>query len=160
MKSALANAPFRIGFVRPGYDADLVVWDRHPLQVGAHPLEVYIDGKSVTRASDSLWKTSESLSYTREAPISRPDDVRETTCRSGQSDIIIRGLKISFVGVDGLRTEEPETGNMTVVVRAGRVVCVGGNKCDDVARRAVDDNVPSMDLPRNSYMLPVSQHYP
>ncbi|KAI4863459.1 composite domain of metallo-dependent hydrolase [Hypoxylon rubiginosum] len=144
----------RIGFVRPGYDGDLVVWDRHPLQVGAHPLEVYIDGKSVTRASDSLWKTSESLSYTREAPISRPSDEPETTCRSGQSNIVIRGLKMSFVGVDGLRIKEPETGNMTVVVRAGRIVCVGGNKCDHVARQAAEDNVPSMDLPKNGYMLP------
>lgn len=137
-----------------------MVWDRHPLQVGAHPLEVYIDGKSVTRASDSLWKTSESLSYTREAPISRPSDEPETTCRSGQSNIVIRGLKMSFVGVDGLRIKEPETGNMTVVVRAGRIVCVGGNKCDHVARQAAEDNVPSMDLPKNGYMLPVSQYCP
>jgi imidazolonepropionase-like amidohydrolase len=27
----------RIGALRGGYDADVVVWDRHPLRVGARP---------------------------------------------------------------------------------------------------------------------------
>lgn len=34
----------RIGFVREGYDADLVVWDSHPLALGATPQQVWIDG--------------------------------------------------------------------------------------------------------------------
>ncbi|KAI2464554.1 composite domain of metallo-dependent hydrolase [Annulohypoxylon bovei var. microspora] len=143
----------RLGFVRPGYDADLVVWDRHLLQVGATPLEVYIDGKSVARASDSLWKTSESPSFVREAPASRPSDAPESACKSGQSDVVVRGLKMSFIGDDGIRSEQPETGNVTVVVREGRIVCVGGSKCDVSARQAAEDSVPSIDL-QNGYMLP------
>ncbi|KAI1764435.1 composite domain of metallo-dependent hydrolase [Hypoxylon sp. FL1150] len=143
----------RIGFVRPGYDADLVVWDRHPLQVGATPLEVYIDGNSVARASDSLWKTSESSLYAKEAPISRSNDQSKTACKSGQSDIVIRGLKTSFVGNDGLRSETPEIGNVTVVVRAGHVVCVGGSKCDNAATQALDDDVPTMVL-KDGHVLP------
>lgn len=35
---------FRIGYCRPSYDADLVVWDDHPLAVAATPLQVFIDG--------------------------------------------------------------------------------------------------------------------
>ena len=34
----------RLGQARPGYDADLVLWDRNPLRVGAGPREVIIDG--------------------------------------------------------------------------------------------------------------------
>lgn len=34
----------RIGFVREGYDADLVVWDSHPLALGTTPQQVWIDG--------------------------------------------------------------------------------------------------------------------
>lgn len=34
----------RIGFLKPGYDADLVIWDSHPLQIGATPKQVFIDG--------------------------------------------------------------------------------------------------------------------
>ncbi|OTA99804.1 hypothetical protein M426DRAFT_268823 [Hypoxylon sp. CI-4A] len=143
----------RIGFVRPGYDADLVVWDRHPLQVGATPLEVYIDGSSVTRASDSLWKASESETYATEAPISRPSEVPESTCTSGQSDIVIRGLQSSFVGGDGLRSKQPEEGNLTAVVRDGRIVCLSESKCDDLAKQAVKDSVSSIDL-QEGHMLP------
>ncbi|KAJ7510331.1 hypothetical protein B0H11DRAFT_1958549 [Mycena galericulata] len=34
----------RIGFVKSGYDADIVVWDSHPLALGATPSQVFIDG--------------------------------------------------------------------------------------------------------------------
>ncbi|KAJ6553541.1 composite domain of metallo-dependent hydrolase [Mycena vulgaris] len=34
----------RVGFVKPGQDADLVVWDSHPLALGATPAQVFIDG--------------------------------------------------------------------------------------------------------------------
>ncbi|KAI2621537.1 composite domain of metallo-dependent hydrolase [Hypomontagnella submonticulosa] len=143
----------RLGFVRPGYDGDLVIWNRHPLQVGATPLEVFIDGNSVARASDSLWKVSESRSYANEAPASRPNDVLDSTCKPGQSDIVVRGLSMSFISDDGQRSEQPQSGNLTVVVRAGRVVCVGETKCDDMAGKAVEDNVPTVDL-RDGHMLP------
>ncbi|KAI0852767.1 hypothetical protein F5Y00DRAFT_272417 [Daldinia vernicosa] len=143
----------RLGFVRPGYDGDLVVWNRHPLQVGATPLEVYIGGNSVVRASDSLWKASESKPDLKEAPISRPSDTPETACIPGQSDIIIRGSRTSFISDDGLRNERPETGNLTIVVRAGRVVCVGEGKCDTAARQAMEDQVPLVDV-RDGHILP------
>ncbi|KAI0930402.1 hypothetical protein AcV5_007126 [Taiwanofungus camphoratus] len=34
----------RIGYVKEGWDADLVVWDSHPLALGATPRQVFIDG--------------------------------------------------------------------------------------------------------------------
>ncbi|KAJ4486448.1 carbohydrate esterase family 9 protein [Lentinula lateritia] len=34
----------RIGFIRKGYDADVVLWDSHPLAIGATPKQVFIDG--------------------------------------------------------------------------------------------------------------------
>ncbi|EMD37373.1 hypothetical protein CERSUDRAFT_114046 [Gelatoporia subvermispora B] len=34
----------RIGYVKEGWDADLVVWDSHPLALGATPKQVFIDG--------------------------------------------------------------------------------------------------------------------
>ncbi|KZS92638.1 carbohydrate esterase family 9 protein [Sistotremastrum niveocremeum HHB9708] len=34
----------RVGYIREGYDADLVVWDSHPLALGATPKQVFIDG--------------------------------------------------------------------------------------------------------------------
>ncbi|RKU43925.1 hypothetical protein DL546_000883 [Coniochaeta pulveracea] len=43
----------RIGYLRPGYDADLVIWDDHPLQIGATPSQVFVDGLPVLRAISS-----------------------------------------------------------------------------------------------------------
>ncbi|KAG8880724.1 hypothetical protein FRB98_004765 [Tulasnella sp. 332] len=34
----------RLGLVQPGYDADVVLWDSHPLALGATPKQVFIDG--------------------------------------------------------------------------------------------------------------------
>ncbi|TKY87991.1 hypothetical protein EX895_003087 [Sporisorium graminicola] len=34
----------RLGYIRQGYDADVVVWNTHPLRIGATPVEVVIDG--------------------------------------------------------------------------------------------------------------------
>ncbi|KAK6957921.1 hypothetical protein Daesc_000711 [Daldinia eschscholtzii] len=143
----------RLGFVKPGYDGDLVVWNRHPLQVGATPLEVFIDGNSVVRASDNLWRASESTSDLGKAPASRPSDTPESACIPGQSDIVIRGSRTSFIGEDGLRIEHPETGNITIVVRGGRVICAGESKCDAVVGQAIEDQIPSIEV-RDGYILP------
>ncbi|KAG8906655.1 hypothetical protein FRC01_007930, partial [Tulasnella sp. 417] len=40
----VAGFGHRLGYVQPGYDADIVVWDSHPLSLGATPQQVYIDG--------------------------------------------------------------------------------------------------------------------
>ncbi|KAJ6577348.1 carbohydrate esterase family 9 protein [Mycena capillaripes] len=42
--SEVLGLDHRIGFVKPGYDADIVVWDSHPLAIGATPSQVFIDG--------------------------------------------------------------------------------------------------------------------
>ncbi|PFH51544.1 hypothetical protein AMATHDRAFT_175162 [Amanita thiersii Skay4041] len=34
----------RVGYIKRGWDADLVVWDSHPLALGATPSQVFIDG--------------------------------------------------------------------------------------------------------------------
>lgn len=145
---------WRLGFVQPGYDADLVVWDRHPMRVGATPLEVYINGNSVVRASDDLWHKSETTPYSKEAPPSRPSVEGENSCHVGQSDIVIRGIKKSFVGNDGLRGGEIRGDNLTAVIRSGNVVCIGENSCEDATRAAADDSVPFIDT-NYGYVVPV-----
>ena len=39
-----AGLSHRIGYLREGSDADVVLWDTHPLQLGATPINVWIDG--------------------------------------------------------------------------------------------------------------------
>jgi imidazolonepropionase-like amidohydrolase len=42
----LMGQDHRIGYIRENYDADLVIWDKNPLSIGAHPLKVFINGCS------------------------------------------------------------------------------------------------------------------
>lgn len=149
------NSYSRIGFVRPGYDADLVVWDRHPLRVGATPLEVYIDGSRTVRASENLWKSSEAETYIADGPRSRPSGRVVTACKSGQSDLVVRGITKSFVGDDGTRSEEVSGGNLTAVIRDGQVICIGGEKCEEAIHKALDEGVASI-VVENGHIIPVS----
>ncbi|GAA5919344.1 hypothetical protein JCM6882_008442 [Rhodosporidiobolus microsporus] len=40
----VAGLDHRVGFLRPKYDADAVLWTSHPLSLGATPQQVWIDG--------------------------------------------------------------------------------------------------------------------
>lgn len=39
-----AGLSHRIGILEEGFDADVVLWDSHPLQLGATPRKVWVDG--------------------------------------------------------------------------------------------------------------------
>ncbi|KAF8065373.1 hypothetical protein FPV67DRAFT_1628755 [Lyophyllum atratum] len=39
-----AGIGHRVGTIAVGYDADIAIWDSHPLTLGATPVQVYIDG--------------------------------------------------------------------------------------------------------------------
>ncbi|KAH8102297.1 carbohydrate esterase family 9 protein [Cristinia sonorae] len=42
--ASIMGMDHRVGYVKEGWDADLVIWDSHPLALGATPKQVYIDG--------------------------------------------------------------------------------------------------------------------
>lgn len=124
------------------------------MRVGASPLEVYINGKSVVRASDALWSKSGDVLYRKEAPSSRSSEPFESSCKIGQSDVVIRGIVKSFVGSDGLRGDEVNGSNLTAVIRSGRVACIGGAICEASAQLAAADGVPFMDI-KDGFVVPV-----
>jgi hypothetical protein len=35
-----------VGYVKEGFDADVVIWSKDPLEIGAHPVKVFVDGMS------------------------------------------------------------------------------------------------------------------
>ncbi|KAH7339931.1 hypothetical protein B0J17DRAFT_570590 [Rhizoctonia solani] len=54
----VAGFGHRLGRVKNGYDADIVVWDSHPLSLGATPQQLYIDG--IAQLSDPFVATKPS----------------------------------------------------------------------------------------------------
>jgi imidazolonepropionase-like amidohydrolase len=123
----------RIGYIRPGYDADIVIWNSHPLSVGATPLQVYIDGKSTLdpkKVAETLPPGYEKSQQQVEKPRMRmrPEPaVKEDACsairaNAGQS-ITITGIKKSFLNLP--MSESSSEDNLTMVLEDGKLVCLG-----------------------------------
>ncbi|KAK8009478.1 hypothetical protein PG991_012029 [Apiospora marii] len=109
----------RLGKVKPGYDADVVVWDSDPLSVGAAPVQVWIDGTAQFDDPVELEKPRKGPidpQTTFEMPADEPTEV---------VDVVFTGVTTSYL--PGLETADgsAQTINLTVAVSQGKVVCVG-----------------------------------
>lgn len=133
----------RVGYVRAGYDADLVVWDAHPLSVGATPKQVYIDGIATldalkVEANSAHVVGSQEFGPNRGSgmPAMRatmPEEERnefcETSRRPGQA-FVITGLSKAFL--DEFPDLLPTAGGLlsskdrlTLIIAGGKVSCLG-----------------------------------
>lgn len=123
----------RIGFVKPGYDADLVVWDSHPLSVGATTVQVYVDGREVLDIKDSLQRLEAKISSTNNVvPQARPC-VLQTKKRDICNQATAQGANILFTGIKKplLENQLPEVTlaveqgqDLALVVSNGRITCL------------------------------------
>ncbi|KAH7922182.1 hypothetical protein BV22DRAFT_1114028 [Leucogyrophana mollusca] len=126
----------RIGSIREGYDADIVVWDSHPLALGATPQQVYIDGIPQIKSSHVSHKPRSSHC----APNTPDFDAEAAAAVShvGLPPLEPRALagRAIFVNVSSLWTraggevvevevEREAAGGSLVVVEGGRIVCIG-----------------------------------
>ncbi|KAM0811754.1 putative Amidohydrolase 3 domain-containing protein [Seiridium cardinale] len=141
----------RVGHVERGFDADLVVWDRHPLQLGARPLTVIVDGETVVNASKRLWQKSVDTLTSTQVPSHRAQRPSKPGCAVGNQDFVITGLGADFLTTE--HTDSPKAGNITLVVQDGRIGCIGETTCDRAASRAVERGADVMDIPQG-YLLP------
>ncbi|CAG8729257.1 38566_t:CDS:10 [Gigaspora margarita] len=114
----------RIGQISLGYDADVVVWDSHPLSLGATPLEVYIDGipqfnTSLSVLSNETSKQSLSNNKPKSNFTKKPVKSRTT------STAILKN--IDKIYVDKNHTLSSEEGNISIIVKDGIIECIGIN---------------------------------
>jgi hypothetical protein len=149
----------RIGFIRPGYDADLVVWNRHPLRLGASPLLVTIDGDVVINATHALWTEDQLEGSNRPPPqrVQQPND--PLICSPGQKDLVVQGIVSDYFHNENsdMDWSSPEAPNVTAtaVIRNGELVCVGRQRCSVLANDLVSrENTPVMNI-KNGFLLPV-----
>jgi hypothetical protein len=142
--------------VRPGYDADIVVWDSHPLSVGATPLQVYIDGRATLdrkKVAESQSKVIAEKKFSSDAPKHRKvlsSEVKEELC--GRLDriagrIVVRGIKESFLDYQPPIESDSSPTNLTMVIEGGNIDCFG-TVC---ASATADDTVIDLE---NGYVLP------
>ncbi|CRG89988.1 Multiple PDZ domain protein [Talaromyces islandicus] len=115
----------RIGYAKPGYDADIAVWNSHPLSAGAFPIQVYIDGKAtleekpVSAAADINIKSSMRAE-------SVPEDIKAFCANREQDEsVIITGISTSYLDTPHV---QEEGANLTMVINSGKISCLGTPK--------------------------------
>ncbi|KAE8323836.1 hypothetical protein BDV39DRAFT_208502 [Aspergillus sergii] len=147
----------RIGYVRPGYDADLVIWDDHPLQVGATPLEVFIDGRAVLGNSDSLEQLIESSISVAppNAPAPRPsilEHEKEELCskaHNSPSKILFSGIKKVLVDTP---TSLEDTRDIVLLLEDGKTVCLN-KRSTCLSTKQDEQNITELNL-NEGYITP------
>ena len=110
----------RVGAIRAGLDADVVVWDIDPLAVGARPLKVIIDGVVHIDADTDV--APESVSPAPGAPLACAEGSRQQTL----SCYAIESVSAYLMTAASNRTAQDGT---TIVVVDGVVQCAGRD-CD------------------------------
>lgn len=108
----------RIGKIKPGFDADIVVWDSDPLSAGATPVQVWIDGAKQFPDPIELKKPI--------APAIKPnaDLAEERAAEVIRGTVVYKG--ISRVHSSLLLGGEEDSGEPVVAIASGgRLTCVG-----------------------------------
>jgi imidazolonepropionase-like amidohydrolase len=133
----------RLGKVKPGFDADIVVWDSDPLSVGAAPVQVWIDGTAqfedpieLKKPAPELIVPNADLSTIVEEPV-----VEES--------IIYTGISKSFLDEDLAATVDANTYNL--VITNGSVTCIG--TCEAAVQAATSSRAKTIAL-KNGYLVP------
>ncbi|KJA17916.1 hypothetical protein HYPSUDRAFT_45759 [Hypholoma sublateritium FD-334 SS-4] len=154
-----AGLGHRVGTIAEGYDADIVVWDSHPLALGATPIQVYIDGIAQLKGTISLSKPAEF----QDLPATPDWDKEKNSTVEWEGLPPLTGDKLSgrvritgvkaLVGFDNL-SDEPrlETAfdvsvnypdGRTVIVEQGQIICTEGpaEDCSDASLTGAQDAI-------------------
>ncbi|KAJ4479027.1 hypothetical protein J3R30DRAFT_3403875 [Lentinula aciculospora] len=128
----------RIGYIRKGYDADVILWDSHPLAIGAAPKQVFIDGVAqlenpfVVPKSEALQHAPKIPDFEEETKAAlKYDGLPPLEPKESVSDVVIfQNFKSLFLdmgdGVEQIFTAEDYVGEpLIAVVQKGDLSCVG-----------------------------------
>ncbi|CAB4400218.1 unnamed protein product [Rhizophagus irregularis] len=142
----------RIGQITVGYDADIVLWDSHPLDLGATPLEVYIDGipQFDTPVSVLTNSTKKNHSSMKNVNNENTDNTEERTA----SSVIIKNIGKVFIDEDTIIESNSSLNgkNISIIVKDGLVECIGTN-CTNTIDIVTSNSPEVIDL-NGGYILP------
>ncbi|KAJ6625571.1 hypothetical protein B0H10DRAFT_2001975 [Mycena sp. CBHHK59/15] len=125
----------RIGSVIEGYDADIVIWDSHPLALGATPKQVYIDGipqltePHTSDKPNKLQKAPIPPNFDKEAEDAiKYEGLPPLTPHHAKSDVVVfRNVGEIFLKSGGSvrQVYTSSSSDGIVVVKNGRLLCSG-----------------------------------
>ncbi|KAF8971311.1 hypothetical protein BGZ46_010308 [Entomortierella lignicola] len=138
----------RVGKIAIGMDADLVIWAKHPLSLGSHPLQVYIDGiPQIENVDESEWSTEDEPQKFESYPDLVIPKEKNACTEKAESGVFTGIKKIILDGVEDISAK----GDLSVVVKDGEVVCAG-SCTNEVA--ALGKGAPVYDLGGEGVVLP------
>ncbi|KAF8447198.1 hypothetical protein L210DRAFT_3525216 [Boletus edulis BED1] len=128
----------RIGHIKEGYDADVIVWDSHPLSLAATPQQVFIDGIPQLKAPEVSIKP-----FAFQSPPNTPDfnkEAADASAYEGLPPLEPRSVQHSiFTNVSSLYMRSTDDISVqdhpqSVIVHDGKIVCSG-----ECSRHSSDD---------------------
>lgn len=108
----------RIGSLKAGYDADVVIWDRNPLSLGAAPLQVFVDG--IAQFEKPI--ITPAVSEEEKKPITVATQIKKDEQIVGSKTFVLKN-----VGKIMLKKKQSSKGQ--VVVDNGKIICAG-DECE------------------------------
>ena len=163
--AAAAGLSHRIGVLAEGTDADVVLWDSHPLRIGATPIKVWIDGilqipvpsktdeenhVEVGKGKDGVeWKIlprAPNWDKERKEAI-KWDGLPPLEGKKTENRVMFTNVKEVWTRTkDGGLAQSFHASSLSefgsVVVEAGKVTCIG-KQCEDLA---VNGDITTLDL--------------
>lgn len=136
----------RLGKVKSGFDADIVVWDSDPLSVGAAPVQVWIDGTAQFEDPVELDKPFQGTVI----PNDKLGHVGgEPAAKSG--DVVFTGITKSLLDTDtGDLPQDDVVFNL--VVSNGSIACMGS--CDAELEAVLSTSPEDIFHLENGYLTP------
>ncbi|KAH8116645.1 composite domain of metallo-dependent hydrolase [Phellopilus nigrolimitatus] len=144
----------RIGFIKEGFDADLVIWDSHPLALGATPKQVFIDGvvqlaspftvekpESIQKAPktpDFDDEAADAVKYDGLPPLAPEKSIAGTVVFLNVKSITIRASQDNGL-VHAFEAQGSELG--LLAVERGKVTCMGNQSTCASFLEALDAQV-------------------
>lgn len=130
----------RIGSISVGKDADIVIWERHPLRLGARPTHVFIDGaeldfksswtKSVVEPSSlkkedhhELPPFSENTMRLEDHGLDNPSSFQDA-CHQGVDSFVLRNISQIYMNATTTLYAQENQG-LYMVVHQGQISCLG-----------------------------------
>ncbi|WFD19702.1 hypothetical protein MCAP1_001938 [Malassezia caprae] len=135
----------RLGHVQPGMDADVVLWDRHPLHLGATPTAVFVDGRpefdvlhpsgpapsgSKPQQAPSVAQFQDEIARVLNASDAIADQraLAFPTALQRVPDMVLHNISRAYLREEGRIREQNGTG-LVLVFAQGQVRCVGDESC-------------------------------
>ncbi|TRM69894.1 hypothetical protein BD626DRAFT_422385 [Schizophyllum amplum] len=121
----------RIGTVREGYDADIVLWDSHPLALGAAPQQVWIDGipqldsPNVVKKPEAFQRVPKTPDFEKEkAAAIKYEGLPPLVPKKTSSTVVFTNVSSVFLREDNrIMQAMLPSADVNVVVKDGKLMC-------------------------------------